>query len=161
MSKKREKPPREKGWLSEFKEFATRGNVIDLAVGIIIGAAFGKVTNSLVNDVFMPVAGMLLGGVDFESLFIVLPPTPLGDKEPIKLMLGKFIGATVDFLMIALCVFLMVKLINAFRRKKPEEPKPKEPTPEAALLTEIRDLLKNGNETSEPEEGQGQENCHA
>ena len=141
MSTRREK---KKGWLAEFREFAMRGNVIDLAVGIIIGGAFGKIVSSLVEDVFMPIIGMLIGGVNFDTLYIILPPTPLGDDHaPIKLMLGRFISTIIDFILIALCVFLFVKLINTLRRKTNDEQEaPAEPSADIVLLTEIRDLLK-------------------
>ena len=144
MAEKEKKTPRKKTFLKEFKEFAMKGNVIDLAVGIIIGGAFGKITNSLVEDIFMPVIGKVLGGVNFEEFVVVL--STADSKDPITIKLGQFIGTIVDFVLIALCVFLMIKLINTFRNKKDEEPEeppaPKEPTPDIVLLTEIRDLLK-------------------
>lgn len=139
-------PKKTSRWTAEFKEFALRGNVVDLAVGVIIGGAFGKITTSLVNDLLMPVIGVLLGGVDFSSFNITLPALWSG-HDPIVLNLGSFIGTVVDFLIIALCVFFFVKIINRLRRKNGEEPKsPPEPLPEAALLTEIRDLLRRQEE---------------
>lgn len=122
--------------VSEFKAFIQRGNVIELAVGIIIGAAFGKVVSSLVNDVLMPPIGAVLGGVDFTDKKI-----PLG-SEPgsATLKYGSFIQAIIDFGIIAFCVFVLVKVVN--RLQGPKDSKPKEPSDEVKLLTEIRDLLK-------------------
>ena len=137
-------------WAKEFKDFASRGNIVDMAVGVIVGGAFGKMTNSLVNDIFMPVCGMLLGGVKFDSLEIVLSPSPFSD-ESVTLKLGSFISTIVDFFLIALSVFIMVKLINTLRHVM-EEPKPStdpEPPPDVALLTEIRDLLKDEEDQDE------------
>ncbi|MCL2748197.1 MAG: large-conductance mechanosensitive channel protein MscL [Oscillospiraceae bacterium] len=145
MPKEKKEKRQKQRWYSEFKEFAMRGNVIDLAVGVIIGGAFGKIISSLVDDVFMPIIGMFFGGVKFDSLVIILPPnlTPTGSEEPLTLKLGSFIGTVVDFILIALCVFFMIKVINSTHRKNIEEPsKPDEPSPDIALLTEIRDLLK-------------------
>lgn len=118
---------------SDFKAFAMRGNVIDMAVGIIIGAAFGKIVSSLVDDILMPLIGALLQGVDFTQLACTI-----GDA---KVSYGVFIQNTVDFLIIALCVFLMIKAISKFSKKKEEETAA--PSTEEKLLTEIRDLLKN------------------
>jgi large conductance mechanosensitive channel len=134
-----------RGVLREFKEFAVRGNVIDLAVGVIIGGAFGKITTSLVNDVIMPFIGMLIGGVHFDDLTITLP-NPFGAAEPNVIMIGNFINTVLDFIIIAFVVFLFVKFINRLRRlgeKKAEAPAPEPPKPsrEEELLTEIRDLL--------------------
>ena len=128
--------------VKEFKEFAVRGNVVDMAVGIIIGAAFGKIVSSLVSDVVMPPLGWLIGGVDFSDLAIILPEMVEG-KGPVSIMYGKFIQTILDFTIVAFAIFMMVKVIN--RLKKKEEAKPAEPTPpsnEEVLLTEIRDLLK-------------------
>ncbi|MGM9637981.1 MAG: large-conductance mechanosensitive channel protein MscL [Butyricicoccaceae bacterium] len=125
---------------SEFKKFAFKGNVIDMAVGVIIGSAFGKIVTSLVNDLLMPVLGLLLGKINFSNLKIVLTPAS-GDVAEAAIYYGSFIQSVVDFLLVALCIFFFVKLMN--RAKKPEEPKPeppKGPTTEE-LLAEIRDLL--------------------
>jgi large conductance mechanosensitive channel len=129
--------------VSEFKEFIARGNVIDLAVGVIIGAAFGAVVKSLVDGVVMPPIGLLLGGVDFGHLQWVLKPdnpaTPAVD--PVTIQYGAFINTIVQFVIVAFVVFLLVKLVNAVRRA-PAEAAPA-PTPSEALLVEIRDLLKS------------------
>ncbi len=124
--------------LKEFKDFAMRGNVIDLAVGVIIGGAFGKIVSSLVNDVFMPIIGIITGGVDFKGLKITIGQA--------SIMYGNFIQNVFDFLIIAICIFLMVKGVNKLSRKKPEpEPSAEQPSKEEQLLTEIRDLLKEKN----------------
>jgi len=135
---KREKA---KGFIKEFKEFISKGNVIDLAVGIIIGSAFTAIVNSLVKDLIMPGIGFLIGGLKFDQYKWVLAPETETTAE-VAITYGNFIQQTVDFLIIAFVVFLMVKGINAFRRK--EEPKKEEPkiSDEVKLLTEIRDLLK-------------------
>lgn len=125
-------------FLNEFKEFAMRGNVMDMAVGVIIGGAFGKIVSSLVDDVLMPIIGMLLKGVDFKSLAITL-----GDA---KITYGNFLQNILDFAIIAFCIFLMIKGISELNRKKEEPEQPAaapEPTAEEKLLAEIRDLLKN------------------
>lgn len=127
------------GVIKDFKEFAVRGNVVDMAVGIIIGAAFGKVVSSLVSDVFMPPLGWMIGGVDFSDLAIVLPEMIEGKGE-VSIMYGKFIQTVLDFTIVAFAIFMMVKVIN--RLKKKEEAKPTAPSKEEVLLTEIRDLLK-------------------
>jgi large conductance mechanosensitive channel len=128
--------------MKEFKEFAMRGNVIDLAVGVVIGGAFGKIVSSLVADVIMPVIGVLIGGVDFSKLAITLVAAE-GDKPAVLLGYGKFVQATFDFLIIAFAIFLFIKLINRMHKKKAEEPAaPPAPSAEETLLTEIRDLLK-------------------
>ncbi len=128
------------GFISEFKEFAFKGNVMDMAVGVIIGGAFGKIVSSLVDDVLMPLVGMITGNVDFTSLAF-----QIGEGEGAAgLKYGKFIQNTVDFLIVAVCLFLMLKGINKLNRKKeePEAPAaPAGPTQEE-LLAEIRDLLK-------------------
>jgi len=120
--------------LKEFREFAIRGNVVDLAVGVIIGGAFGKIVSSFVADLVMPVIGILIGGIHYEDLVI-----EVGDA---KVTYGKFIQNVVDFLVIALVIFFMVKLINHFRRKEEEKPKEAPPPRQEQLLEEIRDLLK-------------------
>lgn len=130
-----------KKFLSEFKTFIARGNVIDMAVGVIVGGAFSTVSSSVINNVLMPFLGMFLGGVDFSSWAIQLPN--LFGGEPIPMNIGLFINDVVNFLVLALCVFVMIRTIN--RMKKKEEPKPAEepkPDPQVELLTEIRDLLK-------------------
>jgi len=129
------------GFISEFKEFAMKGNVMDMAVGVIIGGAFGKIVSSLVDDVLMPLVGMLTGNVDFTNLAF-----QIGEgEEAAVLKYGNFIQNTVDFLIVAFCIFLMLKGINKLNRKKeepaPEPEAPKGPTQEE-LLAEIRDLLK-------------------
>lgn len=134
------------GLLKEFKEFAVKGNVIDMAVGIIIGAAFGKVVSSVVSDVIMPPIGLLIGGVDFSQLAITLKAASEG-QEAVLLSYGKFIQTTVDFTIIAFAIFILIKAINTLKRQeaaKPEPPAEPAPTREELLLTEIRDLLKKG-----------------
>lgn len=124
------------GILKEFKEFAMRGNVMDMAVGVIIGGAFGKIVSSLVDDVIMPVIGVLTGGVDFSKLSLMV-----GDAE---VKYGMFIQNIIDFLIIAICIFSMIKVMNRISAKKKEEPAaPAEPSNEEKLLSEICDLLKN------------------
>ena len=137
-----------KKFLNEFKAFAMRGNVVDMAVGVIIGGAFGKIVTSLVNDIIMPPIGFLLGGVNFKDLSIKLGEKLSEDgktMEAVTLNYGNFIQQTVDFLIIAFCVFLLVKAVMKITKKNEEEPAPvkPEPTTEEKLLTEIRDLLKN------------------
>ncbi len=136
-------------FLSEFKEFAVKGNVVDMAVGVIIGGAFGKIVTSVVNDVIMPPIGWLIGGVNFTDLKVTLPAQPWAAEgsEPATLNYGAFLQNVFDFLIVAFCVFLLVKGINRLTRKKEAEkeeapaPAP-EPSNEEKLLTEIRDLLK-------------------
>ena len=129
--------------LKEFKEFISKGNVIDMAVGVIIGSAFSKIVSSLVNDVIMPLIGIIIGGLDFKNLSVTIKDSTIN--------YGLFIQNVVDFLIIAICIFIAVKIINKLKKLKPEEPK-EEPKPEPVkkvetpqdikLLTEIRDLLK-------------------
>ena len=139
------------GFIKEFKEFAMKGNVMDMADGVIIGGAFGKIVSSLVDDVIMPLVGKLVGNVDFTNLYI-----PLSDaiKDGMSLEKAKEVGAVfaygqfiqnvIDFLIIALCIFIVIKLMNKIIKKKEEEPAPEpEPSNEEKLLGEIRDLLKN------------------
>jgi len=134
-------------FVKEFKEFATKGNVIDLAVGIIIGSAFGKIISSLVADIIMPPIGLIVGGVKFTELKIWLKEAVVDDngnvvKAAITLNVGNFIQAAFDFLIIAGAIFLIVKVINRLKRKKADEPPaPEGPSVEVQLLTEIRDLL--------------------
>ena len=128
--------------VDEFKAFVMRGNVVDLAVGVIIGAAFGKIVSSLVNDIFMPIIGMIIGNVDFTTLEIKIGE-PVEGAEQAAIKYGMFIQEIVNFLIIALCIFMVIKLINKVQKKKEEEPAPApEPTKEEVLLTEIRDALK-------------------
>jgi large conductance mechanosensitive channel len=128
--------------LKEFKEFAIRGPVIDLAVGVIIGGAFGQIVTSLVNDILMPILSILIGGISFTDLKLVISPATDTAAE-VAFMYGSFIQSVVDFLIIALCIFLFVKLATSLSRKEPEpEPAPPEPSNEETLLREIRDLLK-------------------
>ena len=138
-------------FIQDFKAFALKGNVVDMAVGVIIGGAFGKIVTSIVNNIIMPPIGVLTGGMDFTDLKLVLKDAVKeGDQvvsEAVTLNYGQFIQDVVDFLVIAFCIFLMVKGIAALSRKKEEklaEPAPApEPSAEEKLLTEIRDLLKN------------------
>ena len=128
--------------VKEFKEFIMRGNVIDLAVGIVIGAAFGKIVSSLVADIIMPPLGLLIGGVNFTELRVVLGP-PLSGGEPVTLNYGNFIQVMFDFVIVAFAIFLVVKMVNRLKRKQAEAPDvPPAPTKDQVLLTEIRDLLK-------------------
>jgi large conductance mechanosensitive channel len=133
------------GMISEFKTFAVRGNVIDMAVGIIIGAAFGKIVSSFVGDVVMPPLGILIGGVDFSDLAVVLKPA-VGEIPAVTLSYGRFIQTVVDFVIVAFAIFIGVKAINTLKRKEAEAPSaPPAPSKEELLLTEIRDLLKERN----------------
>ncbi|GHX49033.1 large-conductance mechanosensitive channel [Vibrio cholerae] len=128
--------------LKEFKAFASRGNVIDMAVGIIIGAAFGKIVSSFVADIIMPPIGIILGGVNFSDLSFVLLAAQ-GDAPAVVIAYGKFIQTAVDFTIIAFAIFMGLKAINSLKRKEEEAPKaPPAPTKDQELLSEIRDLLK-------------------
>ena len=137
------------GMISEFKEFALRGNVIDLAVGVVIGGAFGKIVSSLVNDLITPVISLFTGSADFKSLSLTLRTAVLDaeGKETVPALLlnyGSFIQSVIDFTLIALVIFFAVKAINRLRRQEqaaPPAPAPAEPSAEAKLLAEIRDLL--------------------
>ena len=141
-----------KKFFAEFKTFAMRGNVMDMAIGVIIATAFGKITTSLVSDVFMPFIGWLIGGIDLAQLDITLSPAVLDEagaviKEPVVIGIGTFLTTVIDFILVAFVVFLIVKAFNAAksRLEKPAEeeaPEDPEPTKEELLLTEIRDLLK-------------------
>lgn len=146
---------KKKGILKEFKEFASRGNVVDLAIGVILGTAFGKITSSLVNDVFMPLFGWLFGGMDFSNLNIVLQKEMIPNHQKIESVtigIGSLIATIVNFILIAFSVFLMVKLLNTARSKAEairklekaaeKEITPREPSNEEKLLIEIRDILK-------------------
>ena len=149
-------PEKAKGFMGEFKAFIARGNVMDMAVGVIIGGAFGKISTSLVNDIIMPLISMLTGGIDFSNWKIVLKQAVAGAdgvidaSTDVAVRYGTFLATILDFLIIAFAVFLMIKTINGFhdKMKKQEEeapaepPAPPEPSAEEKLLTEIRDLLK-------------------
>nr|WP_126464436.1 large-conductance mechanosensitive channel protein MscL [Porphyromonas cangingivalis] len=135
------------GLIKEFKEFAVKGNVVDMAVGIIIGGAFGKIVSSLVNDVIMPPIGKLIGGVNFTDLKIVLTDAVVANGEvvtpEVAILYGSFIQTVIDFLIIAFVIFMAIKAINKMKREKPAEPEaPAAPPADVQLLTEIRDLLK-------------------
>jgi large conductance mechanosensitive channel len=136
--------------LKEFKEFAMKGNVLDMAIGVIIGGAFGKIVSSLVSDVLMPPLGLLMGKVDFSSLFIDLSRTAPPSLSAAKaagaptLNYGVFLQSVFDFIIIAFVIFMLVKQVNRFKKEAPPPPPvPPEPTTEEKLLMEIRDLLKN------------------
>jgi large conductance mechanosensitive channel len=133
------------GMMQEFKEFAVKGNVVDLAVAVIIGGAFGKITTSLVNDVIMPPIGLLLGGVNFSELSIVLKEAT-EEATAVTINYGLFLQTLIDFAIIAFVIFMVIKGLNASKRKKEEAPAapaaPPEPSNEEKLLAEIRDLLK-------------------
>jgi large conductance mechanosensitive channel len=131
------------GILKEFKEFAMKGSVIDLATAVIIGGAFGKIVSSIVSDILMPPIGMLLGHVDFKDLKWVMKEA-VGDAPAVSMNYGMFIQNVIDFIIIALCIFFIVKVYQKANRKKEDKPAaPPEPSNEEKLLTEIRDLLKN------------------
>jgi large conductance mechanosensitive channel len=125
------------GMLKEFKEFASKGSVVDLAVGVVIGAAFGKIVTSLVEDVIMPPIGLLLSGIDFSKLAITLK-NATGDQPPVLLNYGSFVNAVIAFLIVAFCIFVMLKAVNKMRKTQPDA----EATPDQVLLTEIRDELR-------------------
>jgi large conductance mechanosensitive channel len=135
------------GIIKEFKTFAMRGNVMDMAVGIVIGVAFGKIVTSLVNDVIMPPIGLLLGGVDFSHLAVTLKAANEGAPAVI-LKYGMFINTIIDFLIVVFAIFLVVKMMNALKRKKEEAPAavPLAPSVEERLLRDIRDILKSKGE---------------
>ncbi len=135
-------------FISEFKAFAMRGNVVDMAVGIIIGGAFGKIISSLVNDVIMPPIGVLVGGVDFTELKLEIKGATVDAANnavaAVTINYGQFIQTTIDFLIVAFAIFMMVKLMNSLKKKEAEVPaSPPTPTKEEVLLTEIRDILKS------------------
>jgi len=131
------------GMIKEFREFAVKGNVVDMAVGIIIGAAFAKIVSSFVGDVIMPPIGVLVGGVDFSSLSLVVKDAI--DKQPaVVISYGKFLQAIIDFTIIAFAIFIAVKAINSLKKQQAAAPPaPAPPSTEALLLTEIRDLLRD------------------
>lgn len=146
MSKKSivEEIKQKRGLIGEFKEFISRGNVVDLAVGVIIGSAFTAIVTSLVNDMIMPIIGTLFGGIDFTSLKLVIRPAADGVEEA-AIRYGNFIQCVVNFLLVSLVIFAVIKTMNRFMRKKEEPVKeviPAEPTEEVLLLREIRDSLK-------------------
>ena len=128
------------GIIKEFKEFAVKGNVVDMAVGIIIGAAFGKIVTSAVADVIMPPIGLLIGGVDFSNLVITLKPA-LDDAPAVVIAYGKFLQTLLDFVIVAFAIFMMIKVLNKMRLKNP--PPAPAPTAQEVLLTEIRYLLRD------------------
>jgi large conductance mechanosensitive channel len=133
------------GILKEFKEFAMRGSVVDLAVGVIIGGAFGKIVTSLVDDIIMPPIGYLTGGVDFSEIKYVLKAADEVAKKPeVAINFGNFINVVIQFLIVAFCIFMVIKALNSMKRKEEKAPEvAPAPTKEETLLTEIRDLLKN------------------
>ena len=136
------------GFITEFKEFASRGNMVDLAVGVVIGGAFGKIVTSLVNDVIMPPIGLITGGMDFKDMIITLKPAVMkGSTEMIPAVavkIGLFLNALVDFVIVAFAIFMVIKAISALRRKLAEEPAtPPAPAEDIVLLTEIRDALRS------------------
>ena len=128
-------------FLSEFKTFAMRGNVVDMAPGIVIGAAFGKIVSSLVDGVIMPPIGWLIGGIDFSNIRTVIEPAGADGKGEVAIQWGAFLNTIITFVIIAFAIFLVIKLMNRVLRK--EEAAPAAPPADVALLTEIRDLLKN------------------
>lgn len=128
--------------IKEFKEFALKGNIMDLAIGVIIGGAFGKIVTSLVNDIIMPLIGILLGGINFSDLKIVITPAT-ETMEEAAFRYGSFIQSLIDFIIIAFSIFLFIKLISAFRKKETSKETPPEHSKEELLLEEIRDLLKD------------------
>ena len=131
-------------WLQEFKTFAVRGNVVDMAVGIVIGAAFGKIVSSFVGDVIMPPIGLLAGGSTFGKLAITLKQATT-DKAAVTLNYGNFIQTVIDFVIIAFAIFMVIKAINTLKRKEAAKPsEPPLPSPEVTLLTDIRDILRKG-----------------
>lgn len=130
------------GMLKEFKDFAVKGNVVDMAVGIVIGAAFGKIVSSFVSDIVMPPLGVLIGGVDFSDLSVVIQAAS-GEAAAVTLNYGKFIQTTFDFIIVAFAIFMVIKAMNSMKKKEEEAPKePPAPSKEEVLLTEIRDALR-------------------
>lgn len=132
------------GMISEFKEFASKGNVVDLAIGVVIGGAFGVISASLVNDIIMPPIGMILSGINFSEIVTTLKAAGPDGKGAVVIMWGKFFQAVINFLIIAFVMFMVIKGMNAMKRKQAEAPAaPAEPTDEVKLLTEIRDSLRS------------------
>lgn len=133
------------GFIAEFKEFALKGNVVDLAVGVIIGGAFGNIVTSLIENVIMPPVGLVMGGVDFSQLAVTLKAAE-GDAPAVLWKYGAFVQTVVDFIVLAFCIFAIVKVMNSWKRTAEEGPPEPEETPvDVQLLTEIRDLLKEKN----------------
>ncbi len=137
-------------FLTEFKEFAMKGNVVDMAVGVIIGGAFGKIVSSLVNDIVMPVVGVATGGLDFKEHKWIIKEAVMNGEEivspEVAMTYGVFVQNIVDFLIVAFCIFMAIRFVNRFKKKVEEAPAvPAAPTKEEVLLTEIRDLLKQQN----------------
>ena len=132
--------------LQEFKKFALKGNVLDLAVGVIIGGAFGKIIASLVNDVIMPMLGIFTGKINLTTLKWVINPGKDGAAE-LSIKYGQFLQTMIDFLLVALSIFLVIKALNSFKKKQEEKLQEVKPSKEELLLTEIRDILKEGLET--------------
>lgn len=149
-------------FITEFKDFISKGNVMDMAVGMIVGAAFTAIVTSLVNNILMPALGMITGQIDFSDLKIILQAAVKDEAGEIitpevAIGYGAFINSVISFLLIALSVFILIKVLGSFKRKKKEEPKEEEepkPDPQIELLTEIRDLLKNGGAVSEETESE-------
>ncbi len=147
------------GFMKEFRDFAVKGNMIDLAIGVIIGAAFGAIVSSIVDDIFMPIIGLIIGGIDFSNLFIVLsnpndvavPSLAAAQAAGVAtLNIGLFINALVKFLIIAFVLFMVVKGINSLKREAAKDPEPAAPSKEEVLLTEIRDAIRGGGATTPP-----------
>ena len=130
------------GFFQEFKKFALRGNVLDMAVGVIIGGAFGKIVTSLVNDILLPVIGVGTGKIDISKLAVTIKSATEG-AEPVVIKYGMFLQNIVDFVIICLCIFIMIKLMNSLVKKEEEAKPAPAPSKEEVLLTEIRDILKN------------------
>lgn len=133
-------------FLNDFKAFAVKGNAVDMAVGVIIGGAFGKIVSSIVDDIIMPPIGWLIGGVNFSDLKVTLPAEKIVggiEMQAATINYGHFIQTLIDFIIIAFCVFLLVKGISSLSKKKEETPEPPKPSAEEKLLVEIRDLLKD------------------
>ena len=148
-------------FITEFKDFISKGNVMDMAVGMIVGAAFTAIVTSLVNNILMPALGMITGQIDFSDLKIILQAAVKDEAGEIitpevAIGYGAFINSVISFLLIALSIFILIKVIGSFKRKKKEEPKEEEPKPDPQieLLTEIRDLLKNGGAVAEETESE-------
>jgi large conductance mechanosensitive channel len=128
--------------MKEFKAFAMRGNVVDMAIGIVIGGAFGKIVNSLVNDIIMPPIGVLTSDVDVANLSVILKKA-VGEQPAVTINYGLFINTITNFLIIALAIFIVIRMINKLKRKEEEKPAPSAPAQQEVLLTEIRDILKS------------------
>lgn len=133
------------GFVKEFKEFAMRGSVVDLAVGVVIGAAFGKIVTSLVDDVIMPVVGYVTGGIDFSNMkYVIKPGDPANEIAEVAINYGNFINTIVQFIIVAFVIFLVIKGMNSLKRKEEAAPEePPAPSKEEVLLTEIRDAIRN------------------